>query len=321
MHGSHAPARRIIAVKSGGEAAIPDWQACFAELAPHLEVRWWDDPQVAPEDVDYVIVWQPEPGRLAAYPNLRLILSSAAGTDHITSDPSWPRHLPIVRAVTPEASQRMAEFIVMSTLALMRDLKRAIIGQHQRVWDNFEVDRCAWDMRVGILGLGSMGAASARMLRSVGFGVSGWSRSQKAIEGVTCHAGREGLDAFLKETDILVCLLPNTPETTGLINADLLAKLPAGAGLINAGRGTHMMLGDVLSALDSGQLSGAVLDVFEEEPLPTDNPAWTHPKVIVTPHIGSIASRRARAAFYAEQIRRFEAGEPMDALYDPVAGY
>jgi len=311
----------ILLVKSGGEKSLPEWQAGFREFAPHLDVRYWTDPSVDPKDVRYVVVWEPEPGRLASMPNLRLICSSAAGVEHIIADPEWPRHLTIVRMGGEETAQRMSEFVCLGVLSLLRDMKRVITLQAAREWDSFEVSRCAWDTRVGVMGLGNLGTDAALRLRGLGFPTAGWSRSRKQIEGVDCHAGEDELPAFLAQTDILVSLLPNTPATAGLLNRERLSLLRPGGGVVNAGRGSHIVQPDLIALLDSGHLSGAFLDVFETEPLPADDPAWTHPKIILTPHIGSSASRRARARYVAEVIAAFERGDPLPNVFDPVAGY
>lgn len=311
----------VLVVNSGGEDAVAEWQAHFARTASHLDVRWFDDPQVQPDQVQCAFVWNPTPGRLAAMPNLRLVLSSGAGVDHITSDPAWPRHIGIVRMGGAETAQRMGEYVCLGALALLRGLPRIIAGQAARRWDSFDAPRTAPETRVGIMGLGNLGAHAAQMLRGLGFQVAGWARSRKSLPGVDCFAGAGERDAFLARADILVCLLPDTAETRGAIGADTLAHLPRGAGLINAGRGGHAVLADVISALDSGQLTGAVLDVFETEPLPADHPVWSHPGIIVTPHLASLASRPARAQYVADAIAAFERGETPPNLYDPERGY
>jgi glyoxylate/hydroxypyruvate reductase len=315
------PQRRTLLVKSGGEAALPDWRAHFAAFAPHIDVRWWDDASVPPAQVDYALVWQPEPGRLARFPALRMILSSAAGVDHITADPDWPRHVPLIRAATPEAAQRMGEYVCMAALALLRDLKRSVRQQAAHDWQVFETQRAATDTCVGIMGLGSMGVRSAAMVRSLGFRTIGWSRSRKTLEGIDCLAGDAELPGFLAQCDILVCLLPATPETDGILSAERLALLPRGAALVHVGRGSHLRYADLAAALDSSHLSGAFVDVFEEEPLPAAHPAWSHDKIFVTPHIAASASRRVRARFLAEQIAAFESGATPEGLYDPGRGY
>lgn len=311
----------ILLVNSGGEPAVADWQARFAEHAPHLQVRWAEDPDVPKEDVHYVFCWAPRPGFLATLPNLRLILSSGAGVEHITTDPAWPSHVGIVRMGGAETGQRMAEYVSLAALALLRGLPRIIAGQHARIWDHFDAPRSANQVRAGVMGLGNLGIRSAEMLHALGYQVAGWSRSPKSLPGIECFAGPQALDAFLARTDLLVNLLPDTPETKGAIRAETIARLPDGAAIVNAGRGPQLVVDDLLAALDTGRLSGAVLDVFDIEPLPASSPLWTHPKIIVTPHLASLASRPARAQYVAEAIAAFERGEKPPNLFDPVRGY
>ena len=284
-------------------------------------MRWWQDPAVDLAEVPYVFLWNPTPGWLATLPNLRLILSSGAGVDHITSDPAWPRHVPIVRMGGPETAQRMGEYVCLAALALLRDLPAAIAGQAARRWVEMPTGRTAPETRVGIMGLGNLGAHAAGMLRGLGFQVSGWSRTTKNLSGVACYAGPGERDAFLAGADILVCLLPDTLETRGAIRADTIALLPPGAGVVNAGRGGHVVLPDLLAALDVGRLSGAVLDVFEAEPLTGDAAVWEHPRVVVTPHVASLASRRARAGHVAKAISAFERREIPSNYYNAELGY
>lgn len=311
----------ILLVKSGGEKAVPEWRACFAELAPQLDVRWWDDPSVDPAAVRYVLVWDPEPGRLAKLPNLKLILGSAAGIDPILRDPELPRHLPIVRMGGAMVAQRMADYVAWAALTLLREGRRIAIAQAERRWDFFDPPAGSDEKRAGILGLGNLGTRAAEVLRDIGFRTAGWSRTRKSIPGVESYAGDAELPAFLARTDILVCLLPATEQTRGILSWPLFRQLPRGAGLVNAARGVQQDLGHILEALDEGQLSGAVLDVFEPEPLPAEHPAWTHPKVTITAHIASAATRFERARHVARAIAAFEAGEKLPNLYDPVRGY
>ncbi len=303
----------ILLVKSGGEAAVPEWREAFRAALPELDVRWWDDP-VDLAAVRYVLVWDPEPGRLAKLPRLKAIFGSGAGVDNILADPDLPKHVPIVRCVPPEATQRMGEFVCWAVLSLLKDARRIAIAQAARDWDYFEPPFTAPERRVGIMGLGAMGSRAAAMLRGLGFPVQGWSRTRKALDGVQSFAGPEELPRFLASTDILVCLLPATPETSGLIAAPLLAQLPRGAQLVNVGCGVQQNLADILAALDDGRLSGAVLDVFDPEPLPPDHPAWAHPRLIVTPHLASLPNRRERARYVAAAIAAHERGEPLPNL-------
>lgn len=314
-------AKPILLVKSGGDVALREWCELFGEFAPFIEVRSWEDRSVDAQRVAYALVWQPEPGRLAGYPNLRLVLSSAAGVEHITHDPAWPKHVPLLRASTDESAQRMGEFVCLAALALLKDLPRLIAQQRAGDWQPFDTPRSALETQVGILGLGKLGLRCASMLKGLGFQVSGWSRSVKQIDGVRSHTGDEGLRAMLSHSHILVCLLPSTPETVGMLHRDSLALLPSGAGLINVARGSHLVRDDLVAALDSGQLCGAVLDVFDPEPLPPDDPLWRHPRVLVTPHMASIASRRARVEFFCRQIDAHLLNQPLQGVFDPLRGY
>lgn len=308
-------------IKSGGAAALPEWQALFAEVLPALPVRGWNDPDVDPRDVQYALVWEPDHGRLASFPGLRLILSSAAGVDHLLADPVLPAHVPIARMVTTETGERMADFVTMSVYALLRDLPRILEAQREQRWDESLTGRRASETTVGILGLGQLGAACAVRLAANGFKVLGWARSPKSLPQVECHVGEEGLDAFLAQSQIIVNLLPDTADTRGIIGADMLARLPRGAGVINAGRGPQLDCAALLAALNAGQIGGAVLDVFTVEPLATDDPLWTHPSVIVTPHIASDVTRRAKAQQAAAAIMADMAGKPVAHLYDRARGY
>jgi glyoxylate/hydroxypyruvate reductase A len=311
----------ILLVKSGGEAAMPEWQRHFAAAAPGVEVRWWDDATVDPAAVRYVLVWDPEPGRIARFPKLEVIFGSGAGVDFIASDPALPRHVPLVRMATPGAAQRMGEFVTWAALSLLRGTRRMAGAQARGEWDYFETEPTAPETTIGIMGLGHMGAAAARMLGGIGFPVIGWSRTRKDLAGVRSFAGAAELDAFLAASRILVCLLPATPETRHILAAPLLARLPAGAGLINVGRGSQQKLDDIMAALDSGHLSGAVIDVFEQEPLPAGHPAFAHPKLTVTPHVASLPPRSERAAHVGRLIAMHERGEALPNTYDHARGY
>ncbi|MDB5828164.1 MAG: glyoxylate/hydroxypyruvate reductase [Variovorax sp.] len=300
---------------------LSDWQTAFADCLPGLRVCGWDDPGVDPGAVRYALVWAPTPGRLARFPNLELILSSASGVDHILKDPAWPAHVPIVRMVTPETGERMADYVTLAALALIRDLPQLIAGQRAACWQGHLTGRLASETRVGILGLGQLGIRVADRLAGVGFKVAGWSRSPKPGAAVESFAGPDALPALLARSDILVNLLPRTMQTRGILDAGALAALPQGAGLINVGRSDHLDAAALTAALDSGHLGGAVLDVFDAEPLPAGHPLWAHPKVLVTPHIASTPSQQARARQAAQNILAHREGRALAHLYDAVRGY
>lgn len=308
-------------VKSGGPQAYGEWQGLFAEIMPGLEVLDWFNPPADLRGIEYALVWEPEPGRLAALPDLKLIISSGVGVDHILADPQLPAHLPIARMMLDITAVEMREYVLMSVLMLVRDVKRVVLNQARRRWEDFFAPRRSATTRVGIMGLGNLGADTADLLARVGFPVSGWSRRRADLPGVRCYAGEQELDAFLAGTDILVCLLPATEATRGILDAATFARLPRGACLINVARGSHMVQADLLAALDSGQIRQAILDVFEPEPLAADSPLWMHPGVIITPHIASTPDRRDRVARAAELVGIHSRGEPLPNLYDRAKGY
>ena len=305
-------------VKSGGRTGFEEWAAHFSEIAPALTVKFWED--AAPHEVDYAMVWDPEPGRLAAMAQLRCIFGAGAGVDLIVRDPDFPAHIPLIRMTPAGAAQRMGDYVCWAALHLLRGGRRMALAQARREWEDFSC-ASAPDTRVGIMGLGVMGARTAAMLQGLGFPVHGWSRSAKGLPGVTDYVGDAALGDFLAATDLLVCLLPDTPATRGILAAPLFEKLPRGATLINAGRGAQQNLPDILAALDSGQLAGAVLDVFEPEPLAADNPAWTHERLTITPHVASLPPRRERVEWVAACIAGIEAGRWPDKIFNPELGY
>lgn len=295
------------------------WRDTVAEHMPELEFRVWPEAGDLSE-VDYALVWKPEPGLLASLPNLKAILSLGAGVDHILADPKLPAGVPISRVVNDNMALRMREWVLLHVLSHHRRQREYNQLQRARVWRDLEQPH-AGERTVGVMGLGELGGDSARHLAAIGFDVIGWSRSPREVPGVRCFHGREGLKAFLAETDILVSVLPLTPQTTNMINADFLSRLPRGASFINAGRGQQVVEADLIAALDSGQLSEATLDVFQTEPLPVTDPLWTHPRVTVTPHIAAFTDPRALVRQVVEDIRRVERGEPVTNPVDPARGY
>jgi glyoxylate/hydroxypyruvate reductase A len=295
------------------------WRPQLARLMPELEIRVW--PEIGdPADIEYALVWHPEPGLLASLPNLKLILSLGAGVDHILIDPQLPPHVPIVRLVDPYMTNAMSEYVVLQVLRLHRKDLDYMAQQGARIWHELEHKNAA-ERSLGILGFGELGQDAARKLKSLGFDVGFWSRSEKTVAGFAGYSGGGGLPALLARSEILVCLLPLTAETEGILNAATFAMLPKGAGLINAARGRHLVEEDLLAALASGQLSAAVLDVFRDEPLATHHPFWRHPRIIVTPHVAALTHPPTAAPIILDNIRRFEEGRPLLNRVDPQRGY
>ncbi len=294
------------------------WTAELARRLPGLEVRVWPD-MGDPADIRFALVWRPPPGLLASLPNLELILSLGAGVEPLLEDPTLP-DVPLVRMVFEGLTRDMAGWVALEALRWQRNLDAFTEQQRAGVWKR-RGRRPAAEVGVGLLGLGVLGHAAAGALGALGFGVMGWSRSPRALPGVETFHGTDGLMAMVRRSDVLVCLLPLTPDTRGLLSAPLFAELPEGAVVLNAGRGGHLVEADLLAALDGGRLKGASLDVFAEEPLPEGHPFWSHPKIRVTPHIAAITHPSPAAETVAESIRRFEAGLPVANLVDRARGY
>ncbi len=300
-------------------AATARWRPLLGELMPEHEFRFW--PEIGdPAAIEYAMVWQPPPGLLAGLPNLRLIVGLGAGVDHLLRDPELPRHIPIMRLVDPYMTDAMSEYVVLQVLRLHRQDLDYLAQQRARLWEEREQKNAA-ERPVGILGFGTLGQDAGRKLRALGFPVAGWSRTAKEVAGFAAFAGADGLAALAARSEILVCLLPLTAATGGILNARLFARLPHGAGLVNAGRGGHLIEADLIPALDSGQLSGAVLDVFREEPLSPEHPFWGHPRIVVTPHIAAETHPPTAAAIIRDAIRRFAAGLPIANRVDWTRGY
>ncbi|WP_169567255.1 2-hydroxyacid dehydrogenase [Sneathiella limimaris] len=295
------------------------WRAEMAKHVPDLEMRF--HPDVGnPDDIEFALCFNMPEGELARFKNLKAIFSLGAGVDHFFKDPTFPKHVPLARVVDDELSARMTEYVVQHVLNHHRDQLTYDHQQRQKVW-KVHHPPAATARKVGILGLGALGNHAAKTLASLGFQVSGWSRSKKEIPSVKSYAGAGELDQFLSEVEILVCLLPLTEETEGILNADLFAKLPEGASLINPGRGPHLVEEDLIKALDSGHMSCATLDVFRTEPLPEDSPLWSHEKIRITPHVASIAAPNRVAALVAQNIIRARNGEKLLNQVDVDRGY
>jgi glyoxylate/hydroxypyruvate reductase A len=280
----------------------------FATEAPDIPFMLPED-NVAPHEVRYLMTWEVPPDLLNRYPNLEVIFSAGAGTDQFTPE-LVPIHIPVVRMVEPGMTAGMTEYLSFAVLALHRDMVDYIANQSKAAWSPHLIVPAS-RRRVGIMGLGTLGLAVIEQLKGFGFQLAGWNRSTRSVEAVTIYTGSDELDVFLASCDILVCLLPLSDETRGILNSCLFAALPRGAGLINVGRGGHLVEEDLLAALDSGQIRNAILDVFASEPLPKDHPFWKHPQVLVTPHIASMTQPESATKVVVANIRRHQVGEPL----------
>jgi glyoxylate/hydroxypyruvate reductase A len=269
-------------------------------------------------------VWKPKPGTLGGYPNLQVIFNLGAGVDAVMADETLP-NVPLVRVAVDDLTQRMTEYVVMHVLMHHRRQSYYIESQQKRVWAP-KLQWAAGALRVGVMGMGVLGRDAAEVLARIGFDVAGWSSTAKSIAGIRCFAGEAELGAFLARTDVLVCLLPLTPQTRGILNRRTFAALArdgklGGPVIINAGRGGLQVEDDILACLDDGTLIAATLDVFGTEPLPPDSPFWPHPRVTLSPHNAADTDPDAISVYVAEQIAAFERGAALDNVVDRKTGY
>ncbi|MDF7659626.1 glyoxylate/hydroxypyruvate reductase A [Erwiniaceae bacterium L1_54_6] len=294
------------------------WQRWLAQHAPDIQLHIWPDIGDAAQ-VEVLIAWQPPEDILATFPNLQALLSVGAGADQFDLS-TLPPDLPVMRMIEPGLTQGMVEYVTFAVLGLHRDMPRYFQQQREQQWQTHKI-HTAGERRVGVMGLGELGQAALKQLVSLGFNCAGWSRTPREIDGVRCWHGSQQLDAFLAQSDILVCLLPLTDSTRGLLNAELFARLPSGAALVQVGRGPQLNDDHLLAALASGQLSAAVIDVTDPEPLPAGHPFWHHPAIWLTPHIASQTQTDSAVAALLDNLRRYQRGEPMVGVIDRNRGY
>ena len=307
-----------VLIKLGGESA-DDYIEEMHRLEPRLKIREWPDVG-SPGEVDIAMVWKMPHGELAKFPNLKLIISMAAGVDHVLSDPDRPKGVPIVRVTDPHMARSMGHWFLMNILRLHRETAHFDTLRAEKIWPPeiaFDTDAIS----VGILGLGYLGTHVAQMLKAVGLRVQGWSRTQKNLDGIQSFSGKVGLDQMLSNTNYLACLLPNTPATEGIMSRNCFNKMPRGSYVLNAGRGSQLVEADLLQALDNGQIKGAALDVFETEPLPRDHPFWTDMRILITPHHAAEVFLPAAAQTFLKNIYSIRNNQPLTGLVNEELGY
>lgn len=292
------------------------WIKVIRKHKPELQIQVYPDIN-EPDKVEVAMVWQHPPGVLSDFVNLKMVSSMGAGVDHILSDRSISEEMPIVRIVDEKLTWSMANYVLMGVLNFHRQIERYRIDQQRKVWDmsNPEVD-----VKVGVMGVGALGGDVLDKLQYLGFDVAGYGFSEK--EGLDYpYYSKDQLKEFLKEINVLVCLLPLTSDTENILNEDLFKLCQPGTFLINVARGKHLVDEDLIKALDSGQLSGALLDVFRTEPLPKDHPFWEHEKIQFTPHIASVTNPTAAAPQIIENMERLFAGKPLKNKVNRSRGY
>ncbi len=300
------------------------WVELLRPLVSPMKVVQRDE-DFDPHEITYVLAWKPDSGAFDGLTNLKAILSYGAGVDALLDCPGLPDDVPIVRFVDPDLTSRMRDYVVAEVLAHSRLETRFRAAQLQSRWQEAVPPR-AEDLNVGVMGLGVLGQAALSALSVFDYERLGWSRAQTVVAGVQSFSGPDGLDRFLSRTDILVCLLPLTPETRGILNRQTFGKLrrdvlPFGPVIINAARGGHQVETDLVLALTDGTLGAASLDVFETEPLPATSPLWGLPNCRITPHIAAVSDPQAGATYFARVIRDHEAGAPLPNLVDRERGY
>ena len=298
--------------------ALAEWRDALSRALPEAEVRVWEPGLAWP--ADYAVLWAPPPEVLTGQDRLKGIFNLGAGVELLLKRLALPRGVPVVRLEDAGMARQMDEYVVWAVLRYFRRLDDYAAQQARAEWQTHRPLRHA-DFPVGVMGLGVLGVHVARAVLGWGFPVLGWSREKKQVEGVKSFAGLGELDAFLAGSRALVCMLPLTPDTEGILNRRTLVKLPKGAYLINVARGGLIVDDDLLAALDSGQIASATLDVFHEEPLPSPHPYWRHPKVFITPHASALTLFDVSAAQVAGKIRRLERGEPVTGVVDLARGY
>lgn len=306
-----------ILVQSTGLDIVP---GIIAELKKH-QPDWQYFAWPSDEPCDYVVGWKPPAELFARQPGLKAVINYGAGVDAILAMHAVPAHMPIVRLEDAGMAQQMAEYAIYGVIYHQRHMHVYHAQQRAIRWQQHEDRGNVQRPTVGVMGLGEMGGTVATKLAAFGYSVRGWSRSKREIENVLTFAGHDSLPTFLSGCDVLVSALPLTESTKGILNAVSLAQLPRGAFLVNAGRGGHLVDADVAAALASGQLGGALLDVFNEEPLPRDHPFWTHPRVIVTPHIAATTPIKDACAQIVAKISAMDRGEAVSGIVDPNVGY
>lgn len=294
------------------------WKALFAQHAPDIEFRQWPDIG-DPNDIRYLLAWQPPENIMESLPSLEVLFATSAGVDQFDFD-ALPPQLPLVRMLDPAIESGMIEYATFATLWLHRRMGDYVRQQREGQWQAHMLVPAA-QRRIGVLGLGQLGSTIASHLAGYGFAVSGWARSSRQVQDVACYHGEAALDEFLACSDILICVLPLTDATRGILNRGLFARLPEGAALINIGRGEHLVEPDLTQALDDGHLSAAVMDVLGEEPPVDDHPFWRDERILLTPHVAAMTQPDSAFPVLLDNLRRHQRGERMIGRVDPQRGY
>ena len=308
---------RILYYNEGENPA--EWLRELKTALPEAEIRLWQPGDDAP--ADYALVWNPPASLFRNRTGLKAIVNLAAGVDSLLAmDYVTKANVPIFRLEDAGMAIQMAEYVTYAVLRYFRRFDKYEKQARQKTWEMLE-PRERKNFTIGIMGLGIMGTAVANALRPFGFPLRGWSRSKKNMPGIDCYAGPEQMHAFLDKVSILVCVLPLTAETAGILNLNNFCHLEHGACLINAGRGAHLVENDLMEAMRTGLIRAATLDVTGMEPLPPDHPFWSHDNITITPHIAALTFCHETVKQIAGLIHALERGETLTSQVDPQRGY
>jgi glyoxylate/hydroxypyruvate reductase len=311
-----APPETLLLIAGTDTAA---YRERFEHAGPQLRIVDPDSP-CRPEEVDYVAAWRAPPGLFATLPRLRAVFALGAGVDALLIRTDIAPDVPLVRLLDAGMAEQMVEYALLGALTWQRRMHEYDLQQSRRLWRQ-QPPRMRAETQLGVLGLGSLGGAVATALARFGYPVSGWSRTARSLDGVRCMQGDAGLQALLSGSDVLINMLPSTPQTRGLLTRERLALLRPGAYVVNASRGDQLDLDALCALLDSGQLGGALLDVFPLEPLPTDHPLWVHPRVRITPHVAACTLVEPAVAQIVANIERLRRALPMKGVVDREHAY
>jgi glyoxylate/hydroxypyruvate reductase A len=310
--------KAIVATRSAD--STHRWCEAFRQAWPEARFDAWMDGAAEPSGARYAIVWQPPAGLFVRETALQAVFNLGAGVDGLLRLPELPASLPVVRLEDAGMAEQMVEYVVYGLVRATREFQNYAASQAEASWrPRPAILREEWP--VGVMGMGTIGAVVAQAVARLGYPVAGWSRTARHVPGVDSYAGRENLGAFLDRTRVLVNVLPLTPDTQGILNRDSLSRLRAGGYLINVARGGHLVEEDLLALVNAGRIRGAMLDVFQTEPLPPGHPFWRHPDIIVTPHIAAITLQNSTIEQIVGKIRNLECGQPVSGVVDRGSGY
>ncbi len=296
---------------------LTPWIAAFQQLYPEIDLRIWPDFGNA-DDIEFALSWYHPEGIFKPFKNLKTISSMGAGVDHLFADKTIEKSIAFARIIDDKLADCMSNYLLAAVTTITQKFIHYFHYQTQSKW---QTESPAMPLKVGIMGLGQLGTHTAQFLTAAGFEVCGWSRTLHQLDNMESYAGEQGLTPFLQNIQILICLLPLTDQTRHILNLDLFSELPQATSLINVARGDHLQEQDLLTALGSGQLNSAILDVFSTEPLPEDHPFWQHPDIFITPHISSVSDPLAVIPQVVENYQHSRQNEPLINQVDRDRGY